>query len=114
MIRQLQPENFHEIDLVPQAIIGRPVSYFVDSLNIRLIAGSDDFDEYEGASLLLNNDTPFALRHYSGHPENTVTIYLPREYRDVDQITMILSHIAKELHVSRSDIIWQRAYDPEL
>lgn len=114
MIRQLRFENLREMDLVPQAIIGRPVSYFVDSLNIRLMTGHDDLDEFEGASLLLNDETPFALRHYAGHPEGTVTIYLPREYRDVDQITNIVRLIVSDLHVDRGDVIWQRADDPDL
>ena len=114
MIRQLTPENSSEIDFVPHAIVRRPASYFAESLHMRLIHDADDLDEYEGILLVLNNDMPFALRHYAGHPADTVTIYLPSEYKNVHQITNILNRITRELRIDRSDICWQRIDSPGL
>jgi len=114
MIRHLGTEHPGEIDFVPQAVIGRPRSYFEKSLHIHFSAGNDDFDRYEEATFLLNDDLPFVLRHYAGHPANTTTLYLPRTYQEIDQITSIVRRIIHELSVDRKDIIWQRADNPEL
>ena len=114
MIRHLETERPGEIDFVPQAVIGRPRSYFEKSLHIKFSRGDDDFDRYEEAAFWLNNDLPFVLRHYAGHPANTTTLYLPRTYREVDEITSIVGRIINELSIDRDDVIWQRADDPDL
>jgi hypothetical protein len=114
MIRHLGTEHPGEIDFVPQAVIGRSRSYFEKSLRIRFSAGDDDLDRYEEAAFLLNDDLPFVLRHYAGHPANTTTLYLPRRYQEVDQITSIVGRIIRELSLDRDDVVWQRADDPEL
>ncbi len=114
MIRALSSEILHELDLVPQAVVGRSPAFFEKSLRIKLRPGSDDLDKYYGAAFILDNETPFVLRHYRGHPTNTMTIYLPRKYQNVDQITEIVMHIMQELQIERSYLTWQRADDPAL
>jgi hypothetical protein len=114
MIRQMAPEEFRDTDFVPQAVIGRPPSYFVSHLRINLIRSADDLDEYEGAVLTLNDRTPFVLRHYRGHRDDTTTIYLPVTYRDGDEITRIVKRLLRELKIDRRDLVWQRADNPEL
>jgi hypothetical protein len=88
--------------LLPQAIIARPISYFRDALGIRISKSIDDFDEFEGAALRLNGELPFALKHYAGYPDETTTIYLPCTIRDVAQITTMIRRITKELHIART------------
>jgi hypothetical protein len=114
MIRRLRSAKLRQIDFVPQAVVGHPATYFEKNLRVKMASGSDDLDEYYGAAFILNNETPFVLRHYKGHPTNTMTIYLPSEYRSVDQITEIVSRIVQELQIERNDLIWQRADDPGL
>ena len=114
MIRRLPSDRLRQIDFVPQAVVGHPAAYFEKNLRVKMAPGRDDLDEYYGAAFILNNETPFVLRHYQGHPTNTMTIYLPREYQSVDQITEIVSRIVQELQIERNDLIWQRADDPGL
>jgi hypothetical protein len=101
------------IDFVPQAVIKKPVAYFVAEMRVPFVRGHDDLDEYEGAAFSLNG-LPFAIRHYKGHPADVVTIYLPSRFEDVGEITAILSTIIDELPISRADLLWQRADNPDL
>jgi hypothetical protein len=114
MIRWVSPKQLASVDLVPQAIIGKPTSYFEDYLHVEFAGGDDDLDAYEGAVFVLNNETVFALRHYSGHPKDTTTVYLPRKYQDVNTISKIVERLVDELRIDRKDVVWQRADDPAL
>jgi hypothetical protein len=101
------------IDFVPQAILKTPVSYLATALHVRFAREHDDLDEYDGAAFNLNG-LLFALRRYKGHPNDTVTIYLPSNFESVEEITKVLSLIIDELPVSRSDLFWQRSDSPHL
>lgn len=105
---------FETAEFVPQAIIGQPITTIVRRLDVDFERGYDDLDSYEGIGLMLNNELPFALMHYKGHPEDTFTIYLADQIRDVDQITHIIGDIVTELGVSEDQIIWQRKDGIEL
>lgn len=114
MFRQLSLESIAGIELVPQAIVARPISYFEKSLGIRFIKNRDDLDEFDGAALLINDKLHLALKHYPGYPNDTTTIYLPYEISDLAQITEVIRFVADELHISSAWIVWQRSDDPDL
>jgi hypothetical protein len=114
MFKQIPLEELAGTELLPQAIIARPISYFSDTLGIQISKSADDFDEFEGAALRLNGELSFALKHYAGYPDETTTIYLPYTIRDVAQITAAIRRIAKELHIASVWIAWQRMDDPNL
>jgi len=106
MFRQLSLEAIAGIELVPQAIVARPISYFEKSLGIRFIKNRDDLDEFDGAALLINDKLHLALKHYPG--------YLPYEINELAQITEVIRFVADELHISSAWIVWQRSDDPDL
>ncbi len=114
--RQLSLEAIVGIELVPQAIVARPISYFEKSLGISFVKDRDDLDEFEGAALLINDKLHLALKHYPGYPADTTTIYLPYEINDLAQITEIIRLVADELHISSAwigfPLAWQRSDDP--
>ncbi len=102
-------------DLVPQAIIGRPISYFASQFNILFTREHDDLDEYDVAALRIGSQGfVFALKHYKGYPKKTTTIYLPASVRSVSTISYVIAAIIDELQIPQSWIVWQRSDDPEL
>jgi hypothetical protein len=109
----LQPTKEISQELVPQAIINRPVASLVAGRG-ELVRGVDDFDSYEGASFVLDGVLPFAIRRYRGFPEDTSTIYLDKSITDVERITTIVSRIIREFRLSEDALGWQRRDNPEL
>ena len=99
---------------MPQAIISKPTSYFETSLGIKFEKDRDDFDDYDGAAIIIEGYLQFALKHYVGYPSGTTTIYLPFEIGDVNQVTNAIRHVADELRIDKEWIIWQREDDPDL
>jgi hypothetical protein len=65
-----------------------------------------------GAAFGLNG-LPFTIKHYLGHLTDTFTVYLPPGIREVPEITEVIGSIIGELRLE-SDLIWQRADDPDL
>jgi hypothetical protein len=114
MLQPIEISELGKIELVPHAIIKRPISDFDGRFGIRLVKDRDDLDAFEGAELLLNGKLRFALRHYRGYPPDTTTIYLSREFDDVQEITRIVGKILRELELPSSDLSWQRADNPNL
>lgn len=114
MLRPIEIKELGNIELIPQAIIKKPISYFDGRFGIHVVSDHDDLDAYQGAALSLNGELPFALKHYSGFPPDTTTIYLSGEFRDVQQITGIIAKILSELGLPSSAIFWQRADNPNL
>jgi hypothetical protein len=101
--------------LIPHAILKRPVSFFVQKMNAWSIVGQDDLDSYEATAAILNGKIVFAIKHYRGEPENTSTIFLPKSLAgDVPSITAIIVEIVHEFDLSARDITWQRKDNPEL
>ncbi len=101
-----------ELELVPQAIIGRDISELCRRYGWKLEEGQDDFDAFLGTAFLMrasnaDRGTAFAIMHYKGHPRATSTIYLPFEIEDVASISNIVAKIARELDISEK-IVWQR------
>ena len=114
MLRTLPLNEFFGVDLVPQAIIDRPISFFHDQLGIDFVTDNDDLDEYEGAFLTFNGKWAFALRHYKGHPADKTTIYLLREIDKVEAISEMIQEIVRELKLPDNALYWQRSNNPEL
>jgi hypothetical protein len=114
MLRPIAFRDTESRDFIPQAVIGRPVSYFTTSMNIQFFDGHDDLDDFQGAALVLNGRLPFLLKHYKWHPKDTITVYLPDDIQNIDQITDAILLIMQELRLSKGTLIWQRADNPDL
>lgn len=100
--------------LVPQAVIGKPVSYFENNMKLHFVRDHDEFDDYEGAAFRLNGRLVFTIMHYKGHPRDTTTVYLPYAISDINQITETIYTILAALNLERNVLLWQRADNPEL
>ncbi len=113
MIHRIPSDLVESIDLVPQAILSRPISYFAKRYG-EFPEREDDFDTYEGADFALGSGLRFSLRRYRGYPEDTTTIYLSSDVRDVGKISEIIGVVLKELDLQPRDVAWQRSNDPDL
>ena len=114
MLRALPSQELVGADLVPQAIVNKPISFFHDELGIEFTPDYDDLDEFEGAFLTFNEEWAFALRQYQGHPPDKTTIYLSREIDNVATISKIIQEIVHELGLPTNALHWQRSDNPEL
>jgi hypothetical protein len=99
----------HEFEAVPHAIFWRPLAYFTMLARKEV----DDLDEYEGASFSIGNNISFDLRRYAGHPEFTVSVYLPMEFEDGAEIDRIIDRLVAEFALPKSAIGWRRGWDYE-
>jgi hypothetical protein len=95
-----------DYDVVPQAIIWRPLRYF--TLTIR--DGQDGLDKFKAASFAIGNEIRFDLRVYRGHPspEFTVSLYLPSEVTDEKRISEVIDIIIEEMVIPMTAIAWRR------
>jgi hypothetical protein len=114
MLRPLKLEDLRNVELIPQAVIRKPVSFFEKQLGVHFVEGHDDLDTYRGVAFSLNGTVPFALKHYRGHPPQTTTVYLSMKIHDVQKISKLIRAIIDELKVSLDSIEWQRSDDPGL
>jgi hypothetical protein len=99
---------------LPQAVINRPLASLSRALDARTDHGHDDLDDYESAAFVFDERTPFTLKHDRGHPDGTVTLYLPGDISDVAVITALVGGIVRTLGLGTDALLWQRADDPEL
>lgn len=95
-----------DMDVIPQAIIWRPLRYC--TLIIR--NGQDDLDKYQGASFAIGNDIRFDLRVYQGHihADVTVTLYLPEDVQDEDEVAAVVRRVTEEMGIPLSAVAWER------
>lgn len=93
-----------DYDVVPQAIIWRPLRYFTSVFR----EGKDGLDHYIGASFAIGNDIQFALRSYRGHPGLTITLYLPHDVEDESRISEIIDTVISEMLIPQSAVAWRR------
>jgi hypothetical protein len=98
-----------EQEVVPQAIFWRPISYFATSIR----TDEDDLDSFQAASFILDNDINFDLRRYRGHPDQTVTVYLPFNVEALEEILQIIGVIIIGLALPKYAVAWQRGWDFE-
>ena len=113
MLRSISLSELGKVDLVPQAILSRPVSYF-EKRGVHFVKGEDELDTYEGAAFLLDNNVRFALKHHPGYPDDTTTVYLAKSIDDLHEITKLVQKIVKAFELSLAVIQWQRSDNHEL
>jgi hypothetical protein len=101
-------------DLIPQAVLNTPLSYFATKFGMEIEEDTDDLDQFRGAAVLLDDTYPVAIRHYNRHPPDTVTLYLPSDVRRVDEVTTIIRLLIEDFQLKESAIRWERAHDPAL
>ena len=93
-----------DYDVVPHAIIWRPLRYFT----VKIRQGLDNLDQFEGASFAIGNDVRFDLRRYKGHPALTVTLYLEFDLEDAVRISQIIDLVVKEMVIPATAVAWRR------
>lgn len=99
-----------ETEVVPHAVFWRPLAYFTMQFGKEV----DDLDEFEGASFSIGNEISFDLRKYAGHPDFTVSVYLPIEIGDPNEISRIIDRIIQEFEIPKSAVGWRRGWDFDL
>ena len=93
-----------DYDVVPQAIFCRPLHYFTTMVR----QGEDDLDTFEAASFVIGNFARFDLRTYRGHPNFTVTMYLPFAIELLEEIQRSIRRVISELAVPQHAVAWRR------
>jgi hypothetical protein len=96
-----------ESEVVPHAIFWRPLAYFTMQSRKEV----DDLDEFEGASFVVGNEFSFDLRKYAGHPNFTVTVYLPMQLEGRREIDNIIDRVIKEFGLPETAVGWRRGWD---
>jgi hypothetical protein len=100
-------------EMIPQAILAVSIWEIAKQYKFEIEKGQDDLDYYIGIGGMSEFGYPFAVMQYRGYPENTSTIYLPRDFRDVGEITKAVHSIASELKIPENSFIWERKNDPD-
>ncbi|MGH6614976.1 hypothetical protein [Sphingomonas sp.] len=95
--------NTAKYDVIPQAIFWRSIQCF--ALNPQ--KNEDELDVFLVASFVIGNHVNFDLRRYDGHPQATVTVYIPSEIVDPDEIDEVLELVIAGLRVPPSGIAWK-------
>ncbi len=96
-------------DVIPQAILWRTIYCFA----LEPDHCEDELDNFESASFTIGNQISFDLRHYDGHPDSTVTVYLPMETRAEDEISEAVDLVLSGLEVPETGVAWRRGEDYE-
>jgi hypothetical protein len=105
MLIQVPLVELSRVDLVEQAVLEIPVSYFAEEKGITFESDCDDLDWYDGAFFTLKEGIPFALIHYRGNPENHTSIYLDRQLRGA-QLRRTLKDILRSFDLPQSSLSW--------
>jgi hypothetical protein len=111
---QIPFDQLPDVELVPQAIVGKSPAEFARHLGVQLVSDHDDFDAFEGVALRIDNAPVFVLKHYRGYSPDTITIYLPSAISRLDEITNTIRAISDSLRIPSGWIIWQRRDNPDL
>jgi hypothetical protein len=105
MFRQIPVKALGRVDLVEQAVLEIPVSYFAGEKGVTFQSECDDLDWYEGAFFTLEERIPFALIHYRGNPENHTSVYLDRQVRGA-ALRRTLEDILSGFGLPQSSLTW--------
>jgi|HubBroStandDraft_2_1064218.scaffolds.fasta_scaffold13377_5 hypothetical protein len=97
-------EPLEQVDMVPHAVFGRPIQYF--TLNYH--ESHDDLDVFTYAAFAINNDCHFCLRHYRGHPRQTVSLYLEYDFANANRIPSAIQFIVSGFHMPSKAVQWRR------
>lgn len=84
----------------------RPIQYFSDIISNE----QDELDQFKFVGYTENN-TPFDIRVYLGHPPETVTLYLPSDINRDDAIQEQIDTAIRTLDVPESALAWRRGWD---
>ena len=103
MIRRCHPDDVLG-DVVPQAIFWRPLPYFASTQS----RSADDLDEYLFCNFLIGNWLRFDLRAYAGHPSGTVSLYLPLEFNEREDVQHAIRRAVAEFRLPSSAVAWRR------
>lgn len=98
-----------ESDVIPQAIFWRPLIYFTTAIR----EDEDNLDRYEGASFSVDNQLGFDLRHYRGHPAQTVTLYFAFTLQKEDEIGAAINSVVQIMAIPEPAVAWKRGWDFE-
>jgi hypothetical protein len=112
MLKQID-FNLLDVDMLPQATINREPLYFKVQHGIEFCDSYDDLDYFTAALLLLDQELLFALKRYRGNPKGVTSIYLPTNYRKLDQISEAVKSIMDALHLKDEDLFWHRKDTPD-
>ena len=93
-----------DYDVIPQAIFWRSLSYFTTFTR----NGEDGLDKFRAASFKIGNNIHFDLRTYAGHPQFTVTLYLPDYVGDSAEISRVTKVVIKDMVVPANAVAWRR------
>jgi hypothetical protein len=96
-----------ESEVVAHAIFWRPLAYFTMKIRKDL----DDLDEFEAASFTIGNQIYFDLRKYAGHPDFTVSVYLPMQLENLEEIDSIIDQVIMEFGLPKTAVGWRRGWD---
>ncbi|MGA2409261.1 MAG: hypothetical protein ABSG46_02590 [Candidatus Binataceae bacterium] len=114
MLKTLEFRELGKTDLIPQAIIRKPITYFERQAGT-LVRDCDALDFFEGAAFALEDGLPFALIHHRGNPADETTLYLTRDCgRDTGGITNSIRRILRALQLTDDSLVWERQNGPEL
>ncbi len=96
-----------DYDVIPQAIFWRPLRWFTFAAR----EGEDGLDNYRGASFVIGNQVRFDLRTYRGHPQFTVTLYLPEGIENAGEIATTIRIVIKTMIIPAAAVAWRRGDD---
>jgi hypothetical protein len=113
MLRPLKFDELGKSDLIPQAIIRKPISYFAEQ-GFELVRDNDALDSFEGTAFSLDGGLRFALMHHRGNPADETTVYLTRDFgHDISKITASIRRILAALELPSESLVWERRNDPD-
>ncbi len=104
MIRFISCNFDAEQELIPQAIFGRALKFFTWNIG----RTHDDLDFFEGAMFCFQNDFHFALKHYDGHPDFTVTLYIEADVQELSEITAAVAKVVEAFQLPETAVLWRR------
>jgi len=114
-ISQIDIAELEKNDFIPQAIFNLEPEYFAERFGFKFTSREEHgLGNGQAAAFKLDSGEIFALARYQGHPTETTTVYISRDFHDEDQITGLVNCIRRELAVDRSELRWQRRDGPEL
>ena len=114
MLRPLKFGELGKSDLIPQAIIRRPISFF-EKQGYGLVRDNDALDFLEGTAFSLDDSLRFALMLHRGNPADETTVYLTRDFgHDIGEITASIRRILAALELPVESLVWERQNDPDL
>jgi len=66
---------------------------------------------FEGASFMIGKEISFDLRKYAGHPDFTVSVYLPMQMENLEEISKIIDQVIMEFGLPKTAVGWRRGWD---